>query len=49
MERRLPVRTIYQEVENKRNIDGKRSHVEGEFELVFVIDVPVEISRFRNL
>jgi len=49
MKRSLRVITAYESVENKRNIDGKHSRFQGGFELVSVIDVCVEISRFRSL
>jgi hypothetical protein len=39
----------YENVERKGDIDGKPSPVQGEFELVFVIDVSVEVSRFGGL
>jgi hypothetical protein len=38
--------TAYENVKRKRDIDGKPSPVQGEFELVSVIDVSVEVSRF---
>jgi hypothetical protein len=47
MKRTVPgVRTTYETIENKRNIDGKPSRFQREFELVFVIDASVEISWF---
>jgi hypothetical protein len=36
----------YENVQRKRDIDGKPASVQGEFELVFVIDVLVEVSQF---
>jgi hypothetical protein len=33
----------YENVKRKRDVDGKPSTVQGEFELVFVIDVSVEV------
>ena len=46
MKRVLRVIAAYESVENKRKIDGKHSRFQGEFELVSVIDVCVEISPF---
>ena len=46
MERILLIVVAYEGVENKRNIDGEYSHFLGEFELVSVVDVIVEISLF---
>ena len=37
--RKLSIRVAYGKVEDKRNIDGKYSRFQGEFELVSVIDV----------
>jgi hypothetical protein len=39
----------YENVKRKGDIDGKPSPVQGEFELVFIIDVSVEVSRFGAL
>jgi hypothetical protein len=49
MKRPVGVIAAYENVENKRNIDGKGSRLQGEFELVSVIDVCVEINRSRGL
>jgi len=49
MERILLVIVAYEGVENKRNIDGEHSHFLGEFQLVSVIDVVVEISLLRRM
>jgi hypothetical protein len=49
MKRLLRVITAYENVENKRNIDGEHSQFLGVFDLVPVIDVIVKISRFRRL
>jgi hypothetical protein len=48
MKRILRVIAAYESVENKWKIDGKHSRFQGEFELVSVIDVCVEISQFRR-
>jgi hypothetical protein len=36
----------FEDVEWKRDIDGKPSYVQSEFQLVLVINVSVEVSRF---
>src|SRR6266487_3257424 len=47
LKRSFVIRVTQEKVESKRDIDGKPSPFQREFELVFVIDAPVEISRFR--
>jgi hypothetical protein len=49
MKRVLRVITTHEDIEDKRDIDGKRSHFQRVFELVSVIDGVVEISRFGKL
>src|SRR5437868_9293859 len=47
--KRVCVVTIaYENVERKRDIDGKPSPIQREFQLVSVIDLLVEVSRFRD-
>ncbi len=46
MKRLLRVVTADEDVEDKRNINGKRSRFQGKFKLVAVVDVFVEIRRF---
>jgi hypothetical protein len=48
MERICPIDVAYKSVENKRNINGEQPHFLGEFELIAVIDVSVEIRWFRG-
>jgi hypothetical protein len=38
-----------EKVEDKRDIDGMPAGLQGEFELVLVIDVAIEIGRFCSL
>jgi hypothetical protein len=38
----------YENVERELDIDGKPSSVQREFELVSVIDVSIEVRRFRR-
>lgn len=44
----LRVIIAYENVEDERNIDRKRSRFQGIFELVTIVNVCVEIRRFRN-
>jgi hypothetical protein len=49
MKRVSRVVTACEGVEDKRKIDGKRSRLQGEFELVSVIDIGVEITRLGEI
>jgi hypothetical protein len=47
MERPRRISAAYQEIEYEGNVDGQPSRFQRKLELVPVIDVSVEISRFR--
>lgn len=45
----LRVIVVFEDIEDKRNVDGERSRLERQFQLVSVVDVFIEIVRLRSL